>query len=126
MSTIADYFFTKFLFPFEAVSILLLIAVIGAVVLTRTVAKPTSVHDLPLDQQPRIPPLNRMRMTRTPPATAQGPLNMDFANAITAIGLNHFLVLGLVMFGIGILGVFLRRNALITLMSIGSCSTPAT
>ena len=43
---------------------------------------------------------------------------MDFANAITAIGLNHFLVLGLVMFGIGILGVFLRRNALITLMSI--------
>lgn len=43
---------------------------------------------------------------------------MDFANAITAIGLNQFLVLGLVMFGIGILGVFLRRNALITLMSI--------
>jgi NADH-quinone oxidoreductase subunit K len=43
---------------------------------------------------------------------------MDFANAITVIGLNHFLVLGLVMFGIGILGVFLRRNALITLMSI--------
>ncbi|MBL9006922.1 MAG: NADH-quinone oxidoreductase subunit NuoK [Myxococcales bacterium] len=34
------------------------------------------------------------------------------------IGLNHFLVLGLVIFGIGIMGVFLRRNALITLMSI--------
>jgi len=43
---------------------------------------------------------------------------MDVANAFTSIGLNHFLVLGLVMFGIGILGVFLRRNALITLMSI--------
>lgn len=55
VSEIAEYFFTKFLFPFEAVSILLLIAVIGAVVLTRTVAKPTSVHDLPLDQQPKDP-----------------------------------------------------------------------
>lgn len=55
VSEIADYFFTKFLFPFEAVSILLLIAVIGAVVLTRSVAKPTSVHDLPLDQQPKDP-----------------------------------------------------------------------
>ena len=55
MANIADYFFTKFLFPFEAVSILLLIAVIGAVVLTRSVAKPTSVHDLPLDQQPKDP-----------------------------------------------------------------------
>lgn len=55
VGTIAEYFFTKFLFPFEVVSILLLIAVIGAVVLTRTVAKPTSVHDLPPEQQPKDP-----------------------------------------------------------------------
>lgn len=55
VAAIADYFFTRFLFPFEAISILLIIAVIGAVVLTRSVAKPTSVHDLPLDQQPRDP-----------------------------------------------------------------------
>lgn len=43
---------------------------------------------------------------------------MDFATATTSIGLNHFLLLGIVLMGIGILGVFLRRNALITLMSI--------
>lgn len=52
---IGEYFFTKFLFPFEAISILLVIAVIGAVVLARTVAKPTSVHDLPPAAQPHGP-----------------------------------------------------------------------
>lgn len=41
-------FFTDFLFPFEAVSILLIIAVIGAVVLARTnAAKVTSMYELP-------------------------------------------------------------------------------
>jgi NADH-quinone oxidoreductase subunit J len=55
VSGLGEYFFTKFLFPFEAISILLVIAVIGAVVLSRTVAKPTSVHDLPLSEQPHGP-----------------------------------------------------------------------
>jgi NADH-quinone oxidoreductase subunit J len=52
---LGEYFFTRFLFPFEAVSILLVIAVIGAVVLARTTARPTSVHDLPPDAQPHGP-----------------------------------------------------------------------
>lgn len=36
----------------------------------------------------------------------------------TEIGVQHFLILGVVLFVIGTLGVFIRRNALITLMSI--------
>lgn len=41
-------FFTDYLFPFEAISILLVIAVIGAVVLARsTVARATSIYDVP-------------------------------------------------------------------------------
>jgi len=55
VAAMGDYFFTKFLFPFEAVSILLVIAVIGAVVLARTSVKPTSVHDLPYADQPHGP-----------------------------------------------------------------------
>jgi NADH-quinone oxidoreductase subunit J len=43
---IGDYFFDQFLFPFEAVSILLVIAVIGAVVLARTTAKPTTPYEI--------------------------------------------------------------------------------
>jgi len=55
VSGIGEYFFTQFLFPFEAVSILLIIAVIGAVVLARTIAKPTTVHELPPEAQPHGP-----------------------------------------------------------------------
>lgn len=47
VAKIGDYFFDQFLFPFEAVSILLVIAVIGAVVLARTVAKPTTPYEVP-------------------------------------------------------------------------------
>lgn len=45
---IGDLFFTDYLFPFEAISILLVIAIIGAVVLARTTAaKVTSPYELP-------------------------------------------------------------------------------
>lgn len=47
VAKIGDYFFDQFLFPFEAISILLVIAVIGAVVLARTVAKPTTPYEVP-------------------------------------------------------------------------------
>lgn len=46
VGSIGDYFFTKFLFPFEAVSILLVIAVVGAVVLAKSVvSRPTSFDE---------------------------------------------------------------------------------
>lgn len=54
VASIGDYFFTKFLFPFEAVSILLVIAVIGAVVLARSmVSRATSVHEAGLAEEVR-------------------------------------------------------------------------
>lgn len=44
---------------------------------------------------------------------------MDQLSAsLTSIGLSHYLVLGVILLGIGVVGVFLRRNVLITLMSI--------
>jgi NADH-quinone oxidoreductase subunit K len=39
-------------------------------------------------------------------------------NLVTHIGYGHFLVLGAVLFAIGVGGVLLRRNALIVMMSI--------
>jgi NADH-quinone oxidoreductase subunit J len=45
---LGELFFTEYLFPFEAISILLVIAIVGAVVLARTtVAKATSHYELP-------------------------------------------------------------------------------
>ena len=37
---------------------------------------------------------------------------------LLAVGLHHYLILAVVLFGIGTFGVFMRRNALTTLMSI--------
>jgi NADH-quinone oxidoreductase subunit J len=72
---LGEYFFTRFLFPFEAVSILLVIAVIGAVVLARTTAKPTSVHDLPLAAQPHGPLVTTVQgedEASAPPSSGHG------------------------------------------------------
>jgi NADH-quinone oxidoreductase subunit K len=41
-----------------------------------------------------------------------------FTDSLTSVGLSHFLILAVVLLGIGVFGVFLRRNAIITLMSI--------
>ena len=38
--------------------------------------------------------------------------------ALTQITFGHFLVLSAILFAIGVIGVFLRRNALIVMMSI--------
>ena len=37
---------------------------------------------------------------------------------MTAIGVEHFLALGAVLFAIGVVGAIMRRNALIVLMSV--------
>lgn len=39
-------------------------------------------------------------------------------NVITEIGLNHYLVLSVVLFSLGMAGVLLRRNLIVLLMSI--------
>ncbi len=39
-------------------------------------------------------------------------------DALTTISYGHFLVLAAIIFAIGVVGVFLRRNALIVMMSI--------
>lgn len=41
-----------------------------------------------------------------------------FMQSVSSIGLSHFLILSVVLFAIGTFGVFIRRNALVTLMSI--------
>ena len=42
----------------------------------------------------------------------------NLANVFAEVGFGHFLVLGAVLFVIGTMGVLLRRNALIIMMSI--------
>lgn len=42
----------------------------------------------------------------------------DVSRSLFTVGLNHYLVLSFILFGIGILGVLIRKNLLVLLMSI--------
>ena len=43
---------------------------------------------------------------------------MGSADFITEVGLNHYLILSAILFALGMIGVLLRRNAIVMLMSI--------
>ena len=64
----------------------------------------------------RAPPLPRR------PGRAQPPENPDKGatmNDVMQLGLAHYLILGAVLFSIGVVGIFLnRRNLIVVLMSI--------
>jgi NADH-quinone oxidoreductase subunit K len=40
------------------------------------------------------------------------------ANFVTDVGLDHYLILSAILFSLGMIGVLLRRNAIVMLMSI--------
>jgi hypothetical protein len=40
------------------------------------------------------------------------------------VPLEHYLVVAAILFVLGVVGVMVRRNAIVTLMSWNSCSTP--
>ncbi|MCC8409424.1 NADH-quinone oxidoreductase subunit NuoK [Mucilaginibacter sp. UR6-1] len=42
----------------------------------------------------------------------------SFTNAIQAVPLNHYILLSAIIFTIGVIGVLLRRNAIIIFMSV--------
>jgi len=95
--------FTSYLFPFEAISIALLIAIVGAVVL----AHPE--HATEGGGHARGPAGHG-------PGEAESMQNV--ANAFWHLSVGHFLALAAVLFVIGAVGALLRRNALIVLMSV--------
>lgn len=45
-------------------------------------------------------------------------MSPETAHTFLHVGINHYLVLSAILFSIGILGVLLRRNAIVILMSI--------
>jgi NADH-quinone oxidoreductase subunit J len=73
VSKLGEFFFTDFLFPFEAISILLVIAVIGAVVLAKShVSRPTSTHEAGVDGQRSFADAHESAPEDAAPADAAG------------------------------------------------------
>ena len=115
VAVVGDMLFREFLYPFEAISLLLLVAIVGGVVVSRSHQKEVAakraadyrkqVHELASRRLPG-------RARRRPTAARRS------AGTSLAMPTRHYLVLVVVLFLIGTAGVLLRRNALIVLMCI--------
>ena len=108
--------FREFLYPFEAISLLLLVAIVGGVVVSRSHQK-----EMAASRRRRLPQADsRAGRATTIPATRRGGADGHAGRGgTTSRHANHLLpVLSFVLFLIGTAGVLLRRNALIVLMGI--------
>ena len=117
VSSIGDMLFRDFLYPFEAISLLLLVAIVGGVVVSRSHkqggrrrAGGRGAQGGPADGARRLP--GRRRRAGSRAAGRSG------GEGITDMPTHYYLTLSFVLFLIGTGGVLLRRNALIVLMGI--------
>ena len=111
VAAVGDLLFRDFLYPFEAISILLLVAIVGGVVISRSHQKEVAanvaaayrkqVHELASHDYPGAPTSRRRKGTTR-----------------SAMPTIYYLILSFGLFLIGTTGVLLRRNALIVLMAI--------
>ncbi len=107
IEAIGELLYTRFLFPFEIAGLILLVAMIGAIVLTHRsrgdVARPEC-------RAPGRPPARGCGQARA----AQGRRGGE-----AVIGLTHYLAVAAILFTLGVLGIFLnRRNIILMLMAI--------
>ena len=99
--------YTRYVYFFEAAGMILLVAMIGAIVLTLQ-HKP-NVKRQTIARSARAPPLERDR-------GREGEIG---AGAVMIIGLGHYLSVAAILFTLGIFGIFLnRKNIIIILMSV--------
>ena len=102
-----ELLYTRFLFPFEIAGLILLVAMIGAIVLThrsRGDARGQKVS------QPGRPPARGCDQAEQAGGGRGGE---------AVIGLTHYLAVAAILFTLGVLGIFLnRRNIILMLMAI--------
>ena len=123
--TVGRLLFTKFLFPFEITSVILLVAIVGAMVLAKkhfswalTQCKTETDNGNPV-KCPR-----HDRGTRAASRSAVGRLSVvgfsfcTWLGARMSVPLSAYLILSAYLFVLGVIGVAMRRNALIIFMSI--------
>ncbi len=102
--------YTRYVYFFEAAGLILLVAMVGAIVLT-------------LRHKERVRRQNIPEQNARTPATAmeirQGALGAGPGEQSMTIGLGHYLSVAAILFTLGIFGIFLnRKNVIIILMSI--------
>ena len=99
--------YTKYVYLFEAAGLILLVAMIGAIVLTLQ-------HKRDVKRQSVAPPGRAHPRER-----GRSGRGRDGEGALMTIGLSHYLTVAAILFTLGIFGIFLnRKNVIVILMSI--------
>ncbi len=110
VAQLGETLFTTYLFAFEVTSVLLVIAVVGAVVLARKVKRADLVDDPLVPATAGRPTVRASR----PRVRGGGRLMLAVAEVTPA----WYLVLGSVLFSIGAVGLLVRRNPLVMFMCV--------
>ena len=107
IEALGELLYTRYLFIFEAAGLVLLVAMVGAIVLTRR-------------KRSRRPPAERLRPGPPPPAgRGRQHAARRRAGGRAVIGLGHYLAVGAILFVLGVFGIFLnRKNVIVILMAI--------
>ena len=108
--------YTKYIHYFQLAGMVLLVAMIGAIVLTLRHKANVKRQDINV-QNARTP---GARHGRAQGGVGAGPAGRRRAGVgAMTIGLGHYLAVGAILFTLGILGIFLnRKNVIVILMSI--------
>ena len=108
--------YTKYIHYFQIAGMVLLVAMIGAIVLTLQHKAGVKRQDINV-QNARTPEL-AMGIRKV--ASGQGLQDAELGGVgAMTIGLGHYLAVGAILFTLGILGIFLnRKNIIVILMSI--------
>ena len=109
VQSVSDSIFGPYLIPFWALSFVLLAAMVGAIVLARKTESSS-----PCSASLRLAPTRFARQS-VQSAAVRRPSR---THRSVAVLINEFLLLGAVLFSIGVYGVLARRNAVLVLMSI--------
>ena len=106
-AALGQILYTKYVYLFEAAGLILLVAMIGAIVLTLQ-------HKRDIKRQSVARQVARTRETG-----GRGGRGRDGEGALMTIGLSHYLTVAAILFTLGIFGIFLnRKNVIVILMSV--------
>jgi hypothetical protein len=112
-AALGDILYTDYIFFFQVAGLVLLVAMIGAIVLTLR-HKPASSVRTSAEQVRRAKPRPPSKVVKV--KTGRGS---EWVMAPSGIGLGHYLTVAAILFTLGVFGIFLnRKNVIVILMSV--------
>ena len=105
-AALGDVLYTRYMFYFQAAGMVLLVAMVGAIVLT-------------LRHKPNVKRQSIAAQVRAAGDGDRGAQGRAGEGDLMTIGLSHYLTVAAILFTIGVFGIFInRKNVIVILMSV--------